>query len=489
MMERACRKAFRRGFWRLSKSPKAPNERPPAVRYRKADLHSSVKSDLVFEFTGSRLTSYAGLELFRRYLRLSDLNLLLRRRLDGRLCGDFGAVGLVRLILALLVVGGRRLGHVDFLRGDPMILRFAGLQVLPTPRTVSRWLQRFHRSAVEQLRQINAEVIAAIVAGYLSFRTLTIDIDGTVLSTGLQVERAFRGYNPHHRKVPSYYPITAHLAETGHVLRVQNRSGNVSDGKASIGFLRDLFRQVEETLGAGHRLQFRMDGEFFKDSVFRVLETHTADYAIKVPFWPWLNLKSVIVRQKQWQRVDDEVDGYRTSLFLEPWQRDLRLVIYRKRVRHLTAKNYQLDLFDPNDGYWEYSAVATNLSLSIPALWKFMCGRGSHEKTIGELKTGLAFDSIPTRRYGANSAWQQLVVLAHNLLVNFQIETGATKRKRSPKRTAVFLLRRAATLRFELFNRAGHLVRPRGAAHLRLLANERVQKTFSRMLECMAVGS
>ena len=488
-MERSCRKAFRRGSWKLLKTTKNLNERPPAVRHRKADLHVSVKSDLRFEFTESRLTSYAGLELFRRYLRRSALNAVLRRLLDPRLSGDFQAVALVRLVLALLVVGGRRLRHLEFLQGDPLIHRFTGLQVLPTSRTVSRWLQRFRGATVEQLRQVNAALVATVVAGYISFRTLTIDIDGTVLSTGMKAERAFRGYNPHHRKVPSYYPITAHLAETGHILRVQNRSGNVSDGKASIGFLRDLFRQVEETLGRGYRLQFRMDGEFFKDSVFRVLEAHDAGYAVKVPFWSWLDLKSVIVPRKEWQRVDDEVDGFRTSLFLEPWQRDIRLVIYRKRVRHRTAKNYQLDLFDPNDGYWEYSAVATNLPLSIPALWKFMCGRGSHEKTIGELKTGLAFDSIPTRRYGANSAWQQLVALAHNLLVNFQVEAGAAKRRRTPKRTAVFLLRRVGTLRFELFNRAGHLVRPHGTARLRLLANERVQRTFSRMLEGMAMGS
>jgi hypothetical protein len=459
------------------------------VRHRKADLHASVKRDLRFEFTETRLTSYAGLELFRSYLGRSRLNALLRSHLDPQLSRDFRAVALVRLVVALLIVGGRRLRHLEFLRGDPMIHRFAGLQVLPTSRTVSRWLQRFQRTTVEQLRRVNGAVVAAVVGGYLSFRTLTIDVDGTVLSTGMKAERAFRGYNPHHRKVPSYYPITAHLAETGHILRVQNRSGNVSDGKASIGFLRDLFRQVEETLGTRHRLQFRMDGEFFKDSVFRVLEAQGAGYAIKTPFWPWLNLKSVITGQKEWQRVEDEVDGFRTSLFLEPWQRDVRVVIYRKRARHPSAKNYQLDLFDPNDGYWEYSAVATNLPLSVPALWKFMCGRGSHEKTIGELKTGLAFDSIPTRRYGANSAWQQLVALAHNLLINLQVEAGAAKRKRTPKRTAVFLLRRIGTLRFELFNRAGHLVRPHGAARLRLLANERAQKTFSRMLEAMAVGA
>jgi hypothetical protein len=43
------------------------------------------------------------------------------------------------------------------------------------------------------------------------------------------------------------------------------------------------------------------------------------------------------------------------------------VVIYRKRVHHLSPKNYQLDLFSPDDGYFEYSAVATNLALTPQA--------------------------------------------------------------------------------------------------------------------------
>lgn len=460
------------------------------MRYRRADSRTSVKSDLPLEYTDSRLTSYAGLELFRRYLRASGLNRLLRRHLDSSLAAsELGAVALVRLVPVLLVVGGRRLRHLEFLQGDPMILRFAGLKVLPSSRAVSRWLQRFRGMTIEQWRRANAEVVATAIAAYLSLRTLTIDVDGTVLSTGLTVERAFRGYNPHRRKVPSCFPITSHLAETGHVLRVQNRSGNINDGKASIGFLRDLLRQLDETLGTGYRLQFRMDGGFLKADVFRVLDARQAGYVIKVPFRPWLDLKSLITKREQWRHVDAEVDGFRTSLFLEPWQVDLRIVIHRKRLRHFTAKNYQLDLFDPNDGDWEYSAVATNLAPSIPALWKFMCDRGRHEKTIGELKTGLAFGTIPTRRSGANGAWQQLVVLARNLLINFQVEAGAKKRHRTRKRTAVFVLRREATLRFELFNRAGIPIRPGGVNRLRLLASERVQRPFSTMLQALSAGA
>lgn len=154
-------------------------------------------------------------------------------------------------------------------------------------------------------------------------------------------------------------------------------------------------------------------------------------------------------------------------------------MIYRKRVHHRTAKNFQLDLFDPNDGYFEYSAVATNLDLSGRQLWHFMCGRGLHEKMIGELKG--AFDAVPTRHYGANSAWQQLVALAHNLITNFQIETGAPRRRRSAKRTALHVLKSIHTLRFELLHRAGRIVRPDGTTTLRLARNEPMKRLFLRM--------
>lgn len=43
-------------------------------------------------------------------------------------------------------------------------------------------------------------------------------------------------------------------------------------------------------------------------------------------------------------------------------------MIYRKHVLHETRKNFQLDLFTPDDGY---AAVATNLALDLSALYAF----------------------------------------------------------------------------------------------------------------------
>ena len=94
------------------------------MRRKIADLHARVNDNLKIEFTGGSLTSYAGLELMR-YLRNVDWNRQLRRHLGSLgFGGDFGVVSLCRVVLGLLVVGGRRLRHLDFLKGDPPLQRF-----------------------------------------------------------------------------------------------------------------------------------------------------------------------------------------------------------------------------------------------------------------------------------------------------------------------------------------------------------------------------
>ena len=138
-----------------------------------------------------------------------------QRRVNGDVAIEFGVVALCRVTLRLLVIGGRRLHHLKFVQGDGLLQRFCGLQHLPSDRSVIRGLRRFGASSVEALRQLNAAEVARVVGSCVHARTLTIDVDGTVLCTGSKVGGAARGYNPHHRKVPSYYPVTAFTSYIG----------------------------------------------------------------------------------------------------------------------------------------------------------------------------------------------------------------------------------------------------------------------------------
>ena len=159
----------------------------------------------------------------------------------------------------------------------------------------------------------------------------------------------------------------------------------------------------------------------------------------------------------------------------------VRIAIYRKRVRHRTAKNFQLDLFSPDDGYFEYSAVATNKSLTVQRLWYFAAGRGGQEKTFAELRSQFALDVVPTKSYAANSAWQQLNVLAHNLCRSFQLDTIAETKGISRKRTCTHLLHTIRTIRFRIINKAGRLVRVSGRNALRMATNSSTQTLFERI--------
>ena len=147
---------------------------------------------------------------------------------------------------------------------------------------------------------------------------------------------------------------------------------------------------------------------------------------------------------------------------VQTWQRTVRMVIYRKRVFHKTTKNFQLDLFDPDDGYYEYSAVATNKSVTGRTLWHFMNARGIHEKVYGELKGGFAFGCVPTQKLHANSAWQLMSILAFNLTRGFQRSTTAPRRGANRKRRSIWRFESIHTLRYRCLHRAGRMVHTGG---------------------------
>lgn len=67
---------------------------------------------------------------------------------------------MVRVLIGLLVVGGRRLEHLKHLATDPLVRRFARVQAWPTSRSVSRWLKRCTMKSVEHLMALNGGVVA-----------------------------------------------------------------------------------------------------------------------------------------------------------------------------------------------------------------------------------------------------------------------------------------------------------------------------------------
>jgi hypothetical protein len=457
------------------------------MRLTVSSLRRVFNRDLRIEFGSEKLTSYAGLEMIGRFLRRLEFARRVRRAFASEaLGGDYGTRRLALVVIGLILVGGRRLEHLQYVANDPLFGRFCGLARIPSARTVVNWLKSFTRRSIAALARLNSDLVIDQIAA-LGLRRATVDLDGTVLRTGLQIAWARRGYNPHHPKDPSYYPLLAHLAQTGQILRVKNRPGNVNDSHGATGVIREIVGDLRGRFGRALLIEFRGDAAFFQAQILRLLSRLGCLYAIKVPLWRWLGIRPLIAAQKIWTSILPGIDAFETVLPIPQWELTQRVVVYRKRVHHQTAKNFQLDLFSPDDGTFEYSAVTTNQPLAPRALWDFMSGRGAQEKTFSELKNDLAFDVIPTNHYGANSAWQQLSVLAHNLMRALQFDTGiARDKRRPPKRTTVYRLLTMKTLRFLLIARAGRLARIGGRQLLRLTANPATQQLYDRTARALA---
>jgi len=457
------------------------------MRLRVVGLGRVVKRDLSIEFGREQLTSYGGLELVRRYFQLINLNHRIRQGFrEHDLGGDYGCIHLVLLVIGLLMVGARRLKQLRYVAHDPLFARLCGLARIPADRTVVNWLKQFTQASLGALVRINSELLYDQIRKQ-DRRRLTIDIDGTVIRTGEKVAWAMRGFNPHHPKDRSYYPLLAHLAQTGQILRLKNRPGNVHDSKGAEAFIRELIDEVRARLGRSLLLEFRMDAAFFQENLLKLLARRRCFYAIKVPFCQWTGVRAVVAAQKRWTPVQREITCCETRLQLKVWELDLRVVVFRKRVHHDSRRNYQLDLFSPDDGHFEYSAVATNLALSPRALWDFMAGRGAQEKTFAELKGEFALAAVPTNHYAANSAWQQLSILAHNLTIGFQLHSNlATQKPPTAKRTYAYWLSSVKTLRFTIINRAARVARIHGRRVLRFSHNSATQVLYDQVLDRFA---
>jgi type VI protein secretion system component Hcp len=206
----------------------------PPVRFKNLTYHAPGKGDLKIEFTKQQLSSYSGLELFRHYFQLIGLHFRIRRSFRAhQLSGDYSILDCILVFFALWLTGGKRLRLTSYIADDPLLKRLCGLSRFPCDRTLSRFLGQFTLESLQALVDLNSELVTEQIRK-LGLPRVTLDFDGTVLTTGKKVKWAFRGYNPHKRNAPSYYPLLCHVAQTGHFLTVKNRPGNVHDSKGLV---------------------------------------------------------------------------------------------------------------------------------------------------------------------------------------------------------------------------------------------------------------
>jgi hypothetical protein len=442
------------------------------MRYKKRALIARKNKILPISFVRQDMTTYSGLILIDHYLRLYRIHSRIKNIFKSYgFKGDYNIGDILFMILIMLIVGTERLQHLDFLRGDPLFQRVIRLTRIPHRTKLSTALKP----------EFNSELVIEKLTE-LGLHELTIDLDGTVISTKGNPSWAFKGYNPIKRGAKSYFPLTAHVAETGHFLSIVNRPGNVHDSNRALNVIQALRRQLSDFI-----LRFRADSAFCSPDVINYLLKNTISFAIKAPFWKLLRLKTAAENRQRWFKIDKQWGYFWIKNPIDSIEHDHFVIILRKRLRD-PKKPYQLKLFSPNNGVYQYSAVVTDTKQWEPQqLLLFVSGRSAQENSISELKTSFAFDHIPTNVYQANSAYQQISQMAYNVATSMQLSTGlAKKRAENKKHTRLFQTKEWKTIRFLLINRAGRIAWDNGAKVLQMTQNLKTKELYERIYSSLS---
>jgi hypothetical protein len=311
----------------------------------------------------------------------------------------------------------------------------------------------------------------------LGLTEITIDLDGTVISTNGNPTWSFKGFNPIKRGAKSYFPLTAHVGETGHFLSILNRPGNVHDSNRAMFVIQTIRRQL-----SGFCIRFRADSAFCVPEVINYLLKNQIGFAIKAPFWKLLNLKTAAQNRQRWFKINNKWGYFWVKQPIDSIEHNHYVIILRKKV-HRPQKHYQLKLFSPNNGIYEYSAVVTNNKNWDPKeLLLFVSGRSGQESSIGQLKSDFAFDHIPTNTYQANSAFMQISQMAYNLSISMQQSMGlAKKRKDNLKHTRLYRLMEWKTFKFLILNRAGRIAWRKGIKVIELTKNNQTELLYKKI--------
>ena len=454
------------------------------MKYSRREVRRKAHAVPELRFENQALTSFSGLVILQQFFGMLALRAKLTACFAHQAPGKIYSWAALYLQLVLhLILGYRELRDCRFYQDDPLVKRLLGLERLPDVATLSRMLKGADPKSVEKVRQLLKDLLFERLAS-LGLARITLDFDGSVLSTTRRAEGTAVGFNRKKKGARSYYPLFCTIAQTGQVLDLLYRSGNVHDSHGARDFILACIEAVREAL-PGVVIEVRMDSAFFSDEIIMALEDARIEFTVSVPFERFVELKRKVEGRRRWRRL-----GWQTSFFEERWKpkvwnRRFRFLFVRTRAKRQQKGPVPLDLFQPYEYGYDFKVVVTNKTISPKKVVAFHEGRGSQEGIFGELKTHCQMGYVPVRKWNGNQLYLLAGVLAHNLMRELQMTIAAPSRSTTEKRTALWVFEHLDTFRKGILQRAGRLTRPQGKLTLTISANHWVKQRLLDVLRTL----
>ncbi len=395
--------------------------------------------------TDDKLTSRSGLLLVTEMMARLGLSELVDRHFPSPGSNrGYGAWVYVRTFLLMLHEGAGCLEDVRSLKRESALLKLLGIRRIPSSDALGDWLRRLGGNGVgiRALEEINRRLLGVALH---RCREVTLDIDATAILCNK------RGAQWSYLKERGYLPMVGHVEQTGQVVAVEFRAGNVAPSAGNLEFI----RRCESKLPAGVRVSaIRIDAAGYQSRILDEASERGMVYAIRARLDE--SMKEMIRSrlESSWKPVlgrDGEGTGEESCRFvhtMEASDKPFTVVAQRRKKRgqqRLPEGHDSAGL----DADYMYRAIATNRErMSDSEVIHWYNQRGEHsENRIKELKLDLGADRLPCSDFPANELYFHLCATAWNLFVLLRSALPAQ-----------WLNRRAGTVRHRLISVAGKVV-------------------------------
>ena len=454
------------------------------MKFRKSDYSSNTYKIPELFFEDQRLSSFSGLVVIQAFFRRLELKKRLRGCFDHIHSDAIVGLHVVTLLLILhIIMGYRRLREIERYKDDPVVHRVMGVRRLPDVSTVSRRLKLVDERSVGEMRAVNRDLVLDPLVS-MGIRQITIDFDGSVLSTSRFAEGTAVGFNKKKKGARSYYPLFCTISQTGQVLDLHHRPGNIHDSNGAQQFIASQIKHLRNAI-AGVQLESRLDSAFFSDEIVDMLNESSVQFTISVPFERFPDLKQMIESRKRWKKLDGRWSYFESDWSPGCWQQNYRFIFLRQKVKKQRKGPVQLDLFVPHQYGYEFKVIVTNKKSSTGNVLRYHNGRGAQENIFGELKTQCQMDYVPVRWLAGNQLYLVSSVLAHNLLRTLQLQILTPRRRSTQNRAPLWDFQETRTIRQHLIQRAGRLTRPNGKLRLTMSGNEATRQLVQEYLDVL----
>ena len=414
------------------------------------------------EFSAKNLTSNAGLFLLLEHASKNGVfdlidhelvfehastNKIKMNHIKTMLCGNF--------------IGIDKLERLKLLQSDPLVNEFA--ISIKEPETVSRFLGNFSYKTTQMLREINFKVFRKLLRKS-KLKSITIDIDSSVVNVEGHQEGAVKGYNPKKPGNRCYNLQLAFCDEIKAYLTGYVRSGDAYTANGAAEMIKEIMAHLKDE---GLEITFRMDSGYFDDAILETIESLGGKYVIKGKGYPTLVAQ---VTDPSITFVTGEA-GRETTEFvtaLNTWEKDRRFVVFR--VLKEKKDRAQISFLEGED--YDYFFFVTNTEQSKEEVVEFYEKRGNCENYIKEAKYDMAVGHLLLQSFWANEAIFQLMMLAYNLFLLFKMDfAGETEYRQQIK-----------TFRLKYIFLAGKIIRTSRSVVMKLSEKYPYREIFEKSL-------